>query len=79
GVQPAASINLGATRAQLVPLGAFIVLAIRMFKLDTFTLDFTGVELGSPGWEQGKNTMLITLGVVIGGEGAGVGSARATK
>ncbi|EGH1932166.1 amino acid permease [Salmonella enterica] len=44
GVQTAASINLVATLAKLLPLGAFIVLAIMMFKLDTFTLDFTGVE-----------------------------------
>ncbi|EHC88624.1 Arginine/ornithine antiporter ArcD, partial [Salmonella enterica subsp. enterica serovar Rubislaw str. A4-653] len=60
-----------------MPLGAFIVLAIMMFKLDTFTLDFTGVELGIPVWEQVKNTMLITLWVFIGVEGAVVVSARA--
>ncbi len=48
-----------------------------MFKLDTFTLDFTGVELGIPVWEQVKNTMLITLWVFIGVEGAVVVSARA--
>lgn len=46
-------------------------------KLDTFTLDFTGVELGIPVWEQVKNTMLITLWVFIGVEGAVVVSARA--
>ncbi|EDH6073512.1 arginine:ornithine antiporter, partial [Salmonella enterica subsp. enterica serovar Typhi] len=73
----AASINLVATLAKLLPLGAFIVLAIMMFKLDTFTLDFTGVELGIPVWEQVKNTMLITLWVFIGVEGAVVVSARA--
>ncbi|EID1869595.1 amino acid permease [Salmonella enterica subsp. enterica] len=77
GVQTAASINLVATLAKLLPLGAFIVLAIMMFKLDTFTLDFTGVELGIPVWEQVKNTMLITLWVFIGIEGAVVVSARA--
>ncbi len=77
GVQTAASINLVATLAKLLPLGAFIVLAIMMFKLDTFTLDFTGVELGIPVWEQVKNTMLITLWVFIGVEGAVVVSARA--
>ncbi|EAN8968387.1 amino acid permease [Salmonella enterica] len=75
--QTAASINLVATLAKLLPLGAFIVLAIMMFKLDTFTLDFTGVELGTPVWEQVKNTMLITLWVFIGVEGAVVVSARA--
>ena len=77
GVQTAASINLVATLAKLLPLGLFIVLAIIMFKLDTFSLDFTGLALGVPVWEQVKNTMLITLWVFIGVEGAVVVSARA--
>lgn len=77
GVQTAASINLIATLAKLVPLGLFIVLALLAFKLSTFKLDFTGVELGVPVWEQVKNTMLITLWVFIGVEGAVVVSARA--
>ena len=70
-------INLVATLAKLLPLGLFVVLAIMMFKLDTFKLDFTGLALGVPVWEQVKNTMLITLWVFIGVEGAVVVSARA--
>ena len=54
GVQTAASINSVATLAKLLPLGLFIVLAFMLFKLDTFTLDFTGVALGVPVWEQVK-------------------------
>lgn len=77
GVQTAASINLAATLAKLLPLGLFVVLAMMMFKLDTFKLDFTGLALGVPVWEQVKNTMLITLWVFIGVEGAVVVSARA--
>ncbi len=77
GVQTAASINLVATLAKLLPLGLFVVLAMMMFKLDTFKLDFTGLALGVPVWEQVKNTMLITLWVFIGVEGAVVVSARA--
>ncbi|SMG54779.1 amino acid permease [Cedecea sp. NFIX57] len=77
GVQTAASINLVATLAKLLPLGMFVVLAIIAFKLSTFSLDFTGIELGVPVWEQVKNTMLITLWVFIGVEGAVVVSARA--
>ncbi|ATF92996.1 amino acid permease [Cedecea neteri] len=77
GVQTAASINLVATLAKLLPLGMFVVLAIIAFKLSTFSLDFTGLELGVPVWEQVKNTMLITLWVFIGVEGAVVVSARA--
>ena len=77
GVQTAATINLVATLAKLLPLGLFIVLAFLMFRMDIFSLDFTGVELGVPVWEQVKNTMLITLWVFIGVEGAVVVSSRA--
>ncbi|MGG7447162.1 amino acid permease [Kosakonia oryzendophytica] len=77
GVQTAASINLAATLAKLVPLGLFVVLAALAFNVDTFKFDFSGVALGVPVWEQVKNTMLITLWVFIGVEGAVVVSARA--
>lgn len=77
GVQTAASINLVATLAKLLPLGMFVVLAALAFKLSTFSLDFTGLKLGVPVWEQVKKTMLITLWVFIGVEGAVVVSARA--
>ncbi|VDR27005.1 Putative arginine/ornithine antiporter [Raoultella terrigena] len=77
GVQTAAGINLVTTLAKLIPLGAFIVLAAMAFRLETFTLDFSGLALGVPVWEQVKNTMLITLWVFIGVEGAVVVSARA--
>ena len=77
GVQTAAGINLVATLAKLLPLGAFVALAALAFQLDTFRLDFSGLALGVPVWEQVKNTMLITLWVFIGVEGAVVGSARA--
>lgn len=77
GVQTAAGINLVATLAKLLPLGAFAALAALAFQLDTFRLDFSGLALGVPVWEQVKNTMLITLWVFIGVEGAVVVSARA--
>ncbi|XTZ36646.1 amino acid permease [Salmonella enterica] len=77
GVQTAASINLAATLAKLVPLGLFVILAALVFNIDKFTFDFSGVALGTPVWEQVKNTMLITLWVFIGVEGAVVVSARA--
>ncbi|WP_130943356.1 amino acid permease, partial [Klebsiella quasipneumoniae] len=77
GVQTAAGINLVATLAKLIPLGAFIILAVIAFRLERFRLDFSGLALGVPVWEQVKNTMLITLWVFIGVEGAVVVSARA--
>ena len=79
GVQTAASINLVATLAKLLPLGLFAVLAAIAFRMETFTLDFHGVALGTPVWQQVKDTMLITLWVFIGVEGAVVVSARARQ
>ncbi|WP_434524956.1 amino acid permease [Photorhabdus asymbiotica] len=79
GVQTAAGINKLATMAKLLPLGAFIILAAIAFKMDIFDLDFKGIDLGVPVWQQVKDTMLITLWVFIGIEGAVVVSARAKK
>ncbi|MBW7983156.1 amino acid permease [Enterobacillus tribolii] len=79
GVKTAAGINLAATLAKLLPLGLFIILAALAFKTEVFKLDFTGVALGVPVWEQVKNTMLFTLWVFIGVEGAIVVSARARE
>lgn len=77
GVQTAASINMVATLGKLIPLGLFVVLALLAFNYDRFHFDFTGLALGKPVWQQVKDTMLITLWVFIGVEGAVVVSARA--
>ncbi|MFS2225747.1 amino acid permease [Pantoea sp. B65] len=77
GVQTAASINLIATLGKLLPLGLFVLLASAVFNADRFAVDFSGLTLGKPLWEQVKNTMLITLWVFIGVEGAVVVSGRA--
>ena len=77
GVQTAASINLLATLGKLIPLLLFVVLALLAFNYDRFKFDFQGVALGQPLWQQVKQTMLITLWVFIGVEGAVVVSARA--
>ncbi|OAE08684.1 basic amino acid/polyamine antiporter [Pantoea sp. OXWO6B1] len=77
GVQTAASINLLATLGKLVPLLLFIVLAVIAFNYDRFRFDFSGLSLGVQLWEQVKQTMLITLWVFIGVEGAVVVSSRA--
>lgn len=79
GVQTAALINMVTTYAKLVPLMAFIVCAMFAFSWNTFTLDFTGVHFGDGHslWSQVKSTMLITVWVFIGIEGAVVVSSRA--
>lgn len=79
GVQTAALINMVTTYAKLIPLMAFIVCAMLAFSWNTFTLDFTGVHFGEEHslWSQVKSTMLVTVWVFIGIEGAVVVSGRA--
>lgn len=79
GVQTAALINMVTTYAKLVPLMAFIVCVMLAFSWNTFTLDFTGVHFGEEHslWSQVKSTMLVTVWVFIGIEGAVVVSGRA--
>ncbi|MBJ3762007.1 arginine-ornithine antiporter [Maribius pontilimi] len=81
GIRQAAIVNVITTIAKLGPIFLFIVLAFVAFNMPTFTLDFWGNEtlgLGSI-TEQVRSTMLVTLWVFIGIEGASVGSGRARR
>lgn len=81
GVRQAAVVNLVTTVAKIAPLILFIILAIVAFKIDVFTLDFSGgaaPDLGSI-LAQVRSTMLVTLWVFIGIEGASVISSRAER
>lgn len=80
GVQSAALVNLVTTIAKLVPVFVFIVVGICAFHINIFLDGFWGhgasfswADVGS----QVKNTMLVTLWVFIGVEGAVVLSSRA--
>jgi arginine:ornithine antiporter/lysine permease len=77
GIQGAAVLNAVVTLAKVVPLLLFIVLVALAFQVTTFQLDFWGSsKLGSV-LDQVKSTMLVTVWVFIGIEGASVYSARA--
>jgi arginine:ornithine antiporter / lysine permease len=77
GIRGAAVLNAVFTWAKVVPVIIFLVLAVFAFRLETFQLDFWGTaELGSV-LDQVKSTMLVTVWVFIGIEGANVYSARA--
>jgi arginine:ornithine antiporter / lysine permease len=83
GIKQAAFVNVITTAAKLVPIFLFILLAILAFNWDKFHFDFWGQggdagagALGSV-MEQVRSTMLVTLWVFIGIEGASVYSARA--
>lgn len=79
GIQGAAVLNAVVTIAKIVPLLLFIGLVAMAFQMDTFRLNFWGdAKLGSV-LDQVKSTMLVTVWVFIGIEGASVYSARARK
>ena len=79
GIQGAAVLNAVVTFAKVVPLMLFIVLVALAFQIETFRLDFWGdAKLGSV-LDQVKSTMLVTVWVFIGIEGASVYSARAAN
>lgn len=76
-MQQAALFNLVATLAKSLPLLLFILFACYWFDPVTFAADQQGSTLAVPVSEQVRNTMLITLWVFTGIEGAAVLSARA--
>lgn len=79
GIQGAAVLNGVITLAKVLPLLLFIVLVALAFRVDTFRLDFWGApSLGSV-LDQVRSTMLVTVWVFIGIEGASVYSARAAR
>ena len=81
GVKEAAIINQIATVAKVVPILVFIVIAAIAFKADVFADNFWGGgdRTFSSVFEQAKGTMLITVFVFIGIEGASVYSRFARK
>ena len=81
GVREAAIVNIVTTIAKLAPIFVFVVLVLAAFNAPTFSFDFWGSmapDLGSI-MTQVKSTMLVTLWVFIGIEGASVVSARAAR
>lgn len=86
GVKGATFINTVVTVAKMIPIFLFIVLIIIGFNFDTFMAGFHGMTKGmSNGFDfeslmtQVKSTMLVTLWVFIGIEGAVVFSSRAKR
>ncbi|MEI5681779.1 arginine-ornithine antiporter [Mesorhizobium sp. CCNWLW179-1] len=81
GVRQAAIINLIVTAAKIAPIVLFVGIVVVAFNVDVWSLDFTGLGNASLGsiMDQVKSTMLVTLWVFIGIEGASVFSARAER
>ena len=79
GVQQAAFINSIVTVAKVIPILTFIVLLFFAFKMDLFSFNLYGGDLTAGLFEQVKATMLVTVFVFIGIEGASVYSRYAKE
>ena len=81
GVQEAAAINKIVTYAKIVPILTFVVVAVFALKAHVFSANFWGGEprTASSLFGQVRATMLITVFVFLGIEGASVYSRYARK
>jgi arginine:ornithine antiporter / lysine permease len=79
GTQQAAVINSVVTVAKVVPILVFIVLLIFAFKADLFSYNLYGGDLTTGVFEQVRATMLVTVFVFLGIEGASVYSRFAKE
>ncbi|WP_206860621.1 basic amino acid/polyamine antiporter [Lysobacter changpingensis] len=79
GVQQAAAINKIVTIAKVIPIVVFIVILAFLFKADMFRFNFYGGGLAGSVFEQVRATMLVTVFVFLGIEGASVYSRYALK
>ncbi|QNM97881.1 arginine-ornithine antiporter [Chitinimonas koreensis] len=79
GLRGAAVLNGVVTLAKTLPLLLFIVLVSLAFQARLFELDFWGSAQLGPVFDQVRSTMLVTVWVFIGVEGASVYSARASR
>jgi len=81
GVKEAAGINAIVTAAKIIPLIVFVLVTIFAFKPDVFVENITGgYDTGGESlFEQVQGTMLVTVFVFLGIEGASVYSRYAKK
>jgi arginine:ornithine antiporter/lysine permease len=79
GVQQAAAINKIVTIAKVIPIVVFIIIVAFAFKMDLFRFNFYGGDLTNGVFEQVKATMLVTVFVFLGIEGASVYSRYARE
>ncbi|XIG78560.1 arginine-ornithine antiporter [Streptomyces sp. SGAir0957] len=79
GVKEAAAINKIVTVAKIVPILVFIVLALVFFDPSVFADNWGGADYAGSLFGQVKGTMLATVFVFLGVEGASVYSRHAKK
>jgi arginine:ornithine antiporter/lysine permease len=79
GVQQAAFINSIVTAAKVIPIMVFIAILFFAFRMDIFRANLNGGDLAGSIFEQVRATMLVTVFVFLGIEGASVYSRYARK
>lgn len=79
GVQQAAFINAVVTVAKVIPIVMFILILLLAFKADLFRANLWGTFSHAGLLEQVRRTMLVTVFVFIGIEGASVYSRHAQR
>ncbi|CCK32571.1 Arginine/ornithine antiporter [Streptomyces davaonensis JCM 4913] len=79
GVKEAAAINRIVTIAKVVPIIVFVVIALFYFEPSVFADNFAGADYAGSLFQQVKGTMLATVFVFLGVEGASVYSRHARR
>ncbi|MET7438195.1 basic amino acid/polyamine antiporter [Streptomyces sp. NPDC005496] len=79
GVKEAAAINRIVTVAKVVPILVFVILALFYLKVDVFADNFGGADYAGSLFNQVRGTMLATVFVFLGVEGASVYSRHAKR
>ncbi|MEU4312044.1 basic amino acid/polyamine antiporter [Nocardia sp. NPDC024068] len=79
GTKEAAALNRIVTVAKLVPIIVFVLLAAFLLDPAVFADNFRGADYGGSLFEQVSDTMLVTVFVFLGVEGASVYSRHARR
>lgn len=79
GVKEAAAINRVVTVAKVVPIIVFVILALFFFDAKIFADNFGGADYAGSLFNQVRGTMLATVFVFLGVEGASVYSRHAKR
>lgn len=79
GIKEATAVNRIVTVAKIIPIIVFILLAIILFDAEAFTQNWQGADYAGSLFNQVRGTMLVTVFVFLGIEGASVYSRHARR
>ena len=79
GIKEATAINRIVTVAKVIPIIVFVLLAVFVFDPAAFAENWSGAGYTGPLFDQVRNTMLVTVFVFLGVEGASVYSRHARR